>query len=532
MKSGMKKNILLAIFIFLGHSCFGAGWNTNAWPSTNNFRFTNVSDYVTVTNLYAKEWVVDVKVTNTVTVGVGRSDMIEGYSSTGYVYTISTNAGVSGTSLWTKIGIPAGTASNWFFLDDQVTYLTEIEQDNDSLLSFGVTNVTVNYYDIIYEQSFTGIIYSVQIEETLTEIGLGVKTNLSLNIKDLRSWDTYNALKERGNVASTTNSEVPRYYRHERTNLVEFKEFLVHIIDDFVDTNLVITNYLNVHGKLPSYDTATQLLAWVSAPTNYLEYTPWRQLNGSGIAYGRVVTSSFVLVGTGTVTNEVYGYYGSGPYSVTGVAGSTASIADTNVDIEVGFTTLDYGWKFMDEICNELVWTTEPADLIDLASSNYYGIGTNTNWTAAKGSAESAFSWTNNGDKTVQMYSTGTTDGTNYWVAEIRAKNAEATMTEIYTNIPYEAWLFVRANALTEPSATYTIFDNNGLNLASNVWSEYVTTTGTNVTVGSLSIPVWCPAPVGPVVTNYRQGFQLDVDDVKWMAKWNGATNGFKYYRD
>ena len=516
----MKRIKLVVISTILAHNCLAAGWNQHAWPSTNKVRIA-ATNYLQVTNIYAKFWQMNVSVTNSTITGSG-SDTILGWSSNKWVYT-------DADSMWAAVGVGTNTATNWFSLTNTTEYLTEIELDNTNLLSFSNTNYSTNTYLIPYAN------YTSQVTEIQQDIGVGVRTNMTLNVKEIRAWDVSRALEERRGINNDPAQAHPKYYRYERENIVNFKTYItddmsvgVWINTNFV-TNGTFIGYLEGAGAFPTH-TIEELLNSVSAPSNYFEYTPWRQLNGSGIGYGHIMTSSFTIAASGTnvVTNTVIDYCGDA-HTISGTNDQVTNIVCTNINVAAGFTQLDYGWKYIDSIINELVWTTIDKDMV--ASSNkYYGLTFDgTNWIHAQGLAEAAYSNQATTTTFAQKRSFGSF-GAGYF-AEIESSTAAATFNEYaYTGIAHQAELYTESENVGGAPAGVTEFDANGFNLVLDTWTVFDDIADSyqqkdEIVIGNTAFPVWCSEPV---TNSFKRGFFLDVDNILWLLKWDG-TNGLTY---
>lgn len=133
---------------------------------------------------------------------------------------------------------------------------------------------------------------------------LQVVTN-KLQARDVWAWDAYYAMSERTNVVGGAVQK-PRFYRENREALVFTKDWLADSIGSFVraDTSRPPLVYLDW----------TNLYPLAAVPSNFLDYTPYRELNCGGIGY----------TNASTLTNS---------------------------------TTLDYGWCGVRKIFTNLVWT-------------------------------------------------------------------------------------------------------------------------------------------------------------------------------
>ena len=191
----------------------------------------------------------------------------------------------------------------------------------------------------------------------------------------------------------------PKFYRDERNNLVGFKHFLkssytpgnpywpdpylTTIVDYRKATNDSFDTYFSTPDTNGNYPTSfpmlsqTGILSLVGAPTNYFDYTPYRQLNGAGLGIGHIVTSKFTIVtsGTGTVDRNVWDYDGN-YHAITGTNGQEFSVVVTNDNVLEGFTTLDYGWKYFNSFVDHLIWTKRSPGI---GEGSFTSLGV-TNW--------------------------------------------------------------------------------------------------------------------------------------------------------
>lgn len=387
-----------------------AGWDTNAWPTTNGLmRFASTNDYVQVTNLYAKRWVMDISVTSEVD-AAGSATMNAWQDGVEWMYSVPSDAvdavgggGSSATSIWQKFGVTnTSFPSNAMTITNALTYLTEIRAGYTNHTTFSETNISTNIYYRIFD-AYTNTVTEVQ---TLT--GVGIQTNLKLNIIDLWSWDAYQAIEERWAMQWVFNKDEggsysidhPRFYRNAQENMTNnlgIKDFIERRLlgsafDFWVDrgeatNDLFDIYYTNGNTDIPYYNP-TSILVAVGAPSNWFDYTPSRQLGGRGFGVGHTVTSTWTLSfsGGGLSTNTVYDW-GGNEWTITGTNGFTTNVVVTNDSIAAGFTTLDYGFKYVDSILNELVWSGVSAaiDAENIVSNSY---GTNR-WNSTGDSSNS-----------------------------------------------------------------------------------------------------------------------------------------------
>ena len=192
------------------------------------------------------------------------------------------------------------------------------------------------------------------------------QSNMVLQVRDIRLWDAWQATVERETTAATSNRYPMWFYRYDIQDLdtdpaiygidaikdwiVANAPYFLCTTNPFVSATVGANTYTNA---TPNYWTLETLLEHNSMPTNYTVWTPFRNINGSGISYGSIVTSSVTMVST---SSTVTGYWGSESV-VTGAIGSTVTFTDTNANILAGFTTADYGWAKLTNLFDDLVWT-------------------------------------------------------------------------------------------------------------------------------------------------------------------------------
>ncbi len=145
---------------------------------------------------------------------------------------------------------------------------------------------------------------------------------------DMGTW-VQKALMERMAVIDQAQELLP-VNDTQQSRLAALKVYLSQVIPYYVDKAITSDNLANwfatpigtneYGGLIYPEDlplmTVTGLLAYVGAPTNYFNYTPWRPLDDQSEG----------------VTNSYTAY---------------------------GFTTTDYGWKFMKPMITTLVWTRD-----------------------------------------------------------------------------------------------------------------------------------------------------------------------------
>ena len=516
-----------------------AAWDTNAWPSTNYARFSDTNMWVTVTNVYAKSWDRDLYATSSISF----SGWVDG---TNWTYDLVTNDSVQGTSLWATFSVEGGQASNYFNLTNYNTWLTDIREGYANHLSFSETNSVTNTYYITISAGVTNTVTEID-----TQRGSGVRTNMYMNAKDIRAWDCYMAIEERAKFLADADRPETKFYRTERDNLYYFKLSLPIAV--FIDRSLADTNgyfdtwFSNNQSEvsLPEW-TVTGLLAHISTPTNYLTYTPYRSLNGSGYPYTRIMTGEYTMVvspgGTNLGTNTVSGVYGDWTKDIVGTNGFVTNIPSTNLSIQTGFTMQDYGWKFMTNILNELVWYEDTIDSFQYTadSNTWYGSDSAATWADATNAAIADFKLVSDGtvafpgEETSGYQDSITSNYTAWAYAALRFVRLNVNYTNRLPGIGFDVDAYVRFS-VENVSGTAT-FDQNGDNVFSNRLVRIGSATNvsgvdvTGILTGNTNLPNFNPSVSGQDVTDFR-GYRhsgVDGDPEAAVIKMN-TTNGFDY---
>jgi len=520
-----------------------AGWDTNAWPSTNRVRFTDTNMWVTVTNLYAKRWEVDLWATSSIA--------FPGWDTNNWIYRVDPgDVGLSGTSLWATFSVENGQADDWFDLTNYVDWLTEITENLTNHLTFSSTNYTTNSYSITND----GVVNV--ITEVETRRGMGVQTNLFMDAKDLRAWECYQAIDERWDLLNWDQppiaSDVTRmkFYREERANVIAAKESLraVGSGDIFAEKFLNLSDadasgyfdtfFSNNTGaiSLPTW-TLSNLLVAAGAPTNFFDYTPYRQLEGRGFGIAHTVTGTFTIAAAegATVTNDVVDW-GGNSHSITGTNSQVFTFIVTNANILDGYSTLDYGWKHMTNIINRLVWVEDEVDWnnTDLTFTNDWGgIGPFfAVWGDATNDAEGNFSGAANLTVEPRIETVGTLDATPEYTAESYSDYNFARIGTAWTNnrggLKYTVDVYVKGQA-PHPANPH-VFDANGTGIFSNRFARVgsaaaeIEVRATGVGFGGTNVGNWTAAPAAG--TTATRGFRINSD--KAAVKFDGAT-GLEY---
>lgn len=350
----MQKRALLATYTLLVCSLSAvAGWNTNAWPSPTHWRGVSVTSTAVVGVV---ESVVDYRTPD--------GSEYPGYNANGYYaeygnidliwpFTLVTNSYTTHvSSAYAAIYTNRIQSTNYYWS------LASIDTDPRTLDS---TNT--------FEEDIGYTIGGVDVTGTWVRTTTGYKTNLLMDVKDLWSWDAQLAVVERWQSLDDANTNTydltaavkPHWYRSQRTNLLEFKEWIADNCGSFVNTSIASNpaSWLNANvdridwtgtGDLLPVFAPTSLAVSVGAPTNYFDFTPWRNLNGGGVGVGRLVTNTWVCPAG---TNVIEDYCGN-IYTVICSQVSNVVKVCTNASVEVGRTELDYGWKYIPDLIASL----------------------------------------------------------------------------------------------------------------------------------------------------------------------------------
>lgn len=196
--------------------------------------------------------------------------------------------------------------------------------------------------------------------------------------KDMWSWQCYSALVERASLAGVAPPTGPNFYRYEHDNLQAMKDWVeancgnylaitgtVEQLEETLASGIAFTNAVH-------YWTPTGMIAAFNLPTNFFDYTPYRDLNNyagtqdSPQIYTNVVETGRVFVACGEQADNCYLYIELG--SICGY-----KCYETTVITNGG----NYGWDMLRLCITNLKWTYQQS------SSNYitekiYSLATNT----------------------------------------------------------------------------------------------------------------------------------------------------------
>lgn len=220
--------------------------------------------------------------------------------------------------------------------------------------------------------------------------------------KDIWVGDHYHALFERARSANRTPPASPVWYRSERTMLVLYKGWIFSNCSSFLNpylrdadgsysTSIAATAY----GDYTSLVwTVTGLMASVSAPTNYLANTPWRDLAGS-------------------------------------IAGRTDTYAYGS------FTLADYGWKWLRPVVSQLYITARYASFGIPTNQAARKVCQNSGPVGGPFGSETCVEYTNftvSGGDIAGVYATDSDAPIGLWGYGSETWRVNARCTGIYTN--------------------------------------------------------------------------------------------------
>lgn len=157
--------------------------------------------------------------------------------------------------------------------------------------------------------------------------------------------------------------------------LQDIKIGLKIVMDSYVNTQLFYESYIT--NPIPAVRNwqKPDLLSAIGAPSNYFEYTPPRDWEGSWLTYGSVITGRWVLerplvydffeetlapaTTNNVFTNVVIDACGN-VHEIVGTNGQVVTYICENTAIADGFTAADYGLKYIKQIISSLYLTERP----------------------------------------------------------------------------------------------------------------------------------------------------------------------------
>lgn len=176
--------------------------------------------------------------------------------------------------------------------------------------------------------------------------------------KDMWSWQCHSALVERASLAGVAPPTGTNFYRFEHDNLQAMKDWVeencvyylaitgtVEQLEETLATGIAFTNAVH-------YWTPTGMIAAFNLPTNFFDYTPYRDLNNyagtqnSPQIFTNVVETGFVYVVCGEQADNCYKYIELG--EICGY-----KCYETTVITNDG----QYGWDALRLCITNLKWT-------------------------------------------------------------------------------------------------------------------------------------------------------------------------------
>lgn len=353
-----------------------------------------------------------------------------------------------------------------------------------------------------------------------------------------RMWQVWSASVERAWAAGITNPATAPAYRKERQFLVDWKKWVTNAMRSYADQTVFFgSGQTNFHTmpyiKALSHDMVIDWIDGAGAriPTNYFEYTPWRQLNGEGIPLSNANTQ----VGYSTLD---YGYV-----HVTNIlAMMTWTIVSNPTTQGITFPTNEFGqsltaWGEPTDAC-AVGWSSYAAAQAGADACPYFASGVGQVPAPHWGTA--AF-----------YYESDSSGTTNYYLADQVANRFNYRET-VYTGMQCKADLYYYPIAAwsrgTNPLAANFDFNAKGFNLVETNISHVSTTdkpVGTNaflVTFDATGAGAWHPddpathgleffddPPEASPLHGYANGWGFAATRTWIILRWDATADGFKY---
>jgi hypothetical protein len=328
----------------------------------------------------------------------------------------------------------------------------------------------------------------------------------------LQATNVYAALRER----YTGTVPAPKLWRSQRYNLSTYKGKIKLCCGEFVDFVAMdgsnVVDWLALYTNLPVW-TVTGLCATALLPTNYMDYTPWRCLNGLG-----------------PNTNDSTA---PRPYGWTN---ASTQAGGTPPGGRAAWYTTDYGWQGVHDCLNLLTAKMVFATWYypDATNARVWrdATGTNTEWVTSQYNASTNAAdevASNNGraawtaGRLTTAYAASARRGFAYLVPAVSLSTAAEHQVQAYVQVTTARRTFV-----SEPAQFQ--FDGQGLYV--HGWNDAGTTAWTTNSVpqvlfGStnLVLPAWCVEPTSN--TNQVRGYEAAVDFaplalVRWRYLYMG----------
>jgi len=218
---------------------------------------------------------------------------------------------------------------------------------------------------------------------TIERLESGTVETVKMDVDTLRRYELCMALNERRMTIPNGSFYASGFWKDDRTSIINAKEYIRSYANYYVNpTNSSgsgdydFTSYLSTTYSNTSYGgyvlnnttfpmlSISNLLASVGAPTNYLDYTPYKHTVPLPTALGRIITNTYSIIQYLTafytngpdqiITNSVYIYNGS-QTNISGTNGQQVTIISTNVSICNGFSENDYGFKYITNLLAKMI---------------------------------------------------------------------------------------------------------------------------------------------------------------------------------
>ena len=421
------------------------GWDTNAWPSykAGKVRWNSTNVIVNMTNV----WVWKVVQTQIINISAGS---LPNYNTNGYTYDPVTFA----SPIFGSMYIPANTSSNAYtnvlygiYFTRYGTNVTETispQSDAESVVGDGwilnesytnyfvekyATNMLLNASDIRAVDTFKCINY-------LADLNLSPSTNrLAILWRDERN--TIHSIKSNLKKKFVASSD---YYlvALATTQAIALANYELSAGEYYNATNFIIREYTNDYDFCLSH----------SLPSNYFRYTPQRNLAGATVGWPRVLTNTYTIkTPLSTVVTQTCTDYIGTSHTVSGTNGQNFSFIVTNQNVATGFTTADYGWKYIPIVYSNLSKTVQEVGqnfyyALDADTDHaYVGVGTGATVSEAYQEASNNFAITSvysldertiGNVGTVYTYPYGNNVGAHTRIKKY--SNNETTLTRLYAD--------------------------------------------------------------------------------------------------
>jgi hypothetical protein len=527
MKSGSAKPALPAILLLscsaaLGQPALSNAWlESGAWPSTSRWVYAAATNGPLANNLKAElvtETWSQASSTNLIP-DVLLEDLPRGAFYFGFSWirwwlsgsTVVLPGTVdSGARAWTNVYIQALTTTNEVTVHPSPSFSCTTNTTVHSWTEDGVACAVTN--KVIGARKLTNLVDGIRF-----------------GVPETWAWDAREALLERGRNPPLRffRQWIPYHYATtpaDPWNIAQIKAATALAVPDHCDLGALSNDTyeawwaINTNASAPPSWSVTGCLAWVGAPTNLLAYTPSRNLGGGHIGEGHVVTSRFVLPADGVYTTHSYL---AAAQILSGTQGQAFAVVETNANVLPGYTTADYGYKWIPAALNACLLRPLAADAtITVKALEGYG----GSWASAKATCTNPVSggfidaWPGWGTQ-------GHTDG-GFYVARIQTGTISVARSPStsYSNAVWD--LYVRYDLMRVDS---NVFDACGHPWAAEGWRYSGRYTGSVVAAWSAITAPWCDEP--GVGLDTSRGFEIRDDEITEAAAVLRLdnTNGYRY---